>query len=71
MAKYELNVAIKQGKDWTGKGDKFVHFMLVQLGDDLSIAAERAEVVMQKFGTEEFKFSFRTVKTETTIEELN
>lgn len=70
MAKYELNVAVKSGLDWTGKAPKYVHFMLVQLGDDLSAAAEIADVVMQKFGEEEYKFSFRTINTTSTIEEL-
>lgn len=70
MAKYELNVAVKDGLDWTGKAPRFVHFVLVQLGDNLSEAAEKADLIMQKFGKEDYSFSFRTIETHTFLENL-
>lgn len=70
MAKYELNIAVVAGVDWTGKAPKFEHFALVQLGEDLSLSANKADIIMTKFGKGEYKFTFRTIETNSTVEEL-
>lgn len=54
---FTLNVAVKDGLDWTGKAPKFVHYCLIQLGDDKIQAWCKAERIKQLMG-DDYKFTF-------------
>lgn len=55
---FSLNVAVKAGLDWTGKAPKWVHFCLIQLGDDKERAMAKAALIKEAMG-EEYKFTLR------------
>jgi len=42
---FSLNVSVKSGMDWTGKAPKYVHFCLIELGDDHDQAMGKAAVI--------------------------
>lgn len=54
--KFSLNVAVKDGLDWTGKAPKYVHFCLIELGDDKEKAFQKAQIIKKAMG-EEYKFN--------------
>lgn len=55
---FSLNVAIADGLDWTGKSPKWVHYCLIQLGDNKDAAMEKANTIKAAMG-EGFKFTLR------------
>lgn len=55
---FSLNVAVKDGLDWTGKAPKWVHYCLIQLGDNKVQAQAKAETIKAAMG-EDYKFTLR------------
>ncbi|UAV89771.1 hypothetical protein [Pseudomonas phage COT4] len=55
---FSLNVAVKQGLDWTGKAPKWVHFCHIELGDDQEQAQAKAATIKAAMG-DDYKCTLR------------
>jgi hypothetical protein len=55
---FSLNVAVKDGLDWTGKAPKWVHYCLIQLGDNKEQAQAKAQTIKAAMG-DDYKCTLR------------